>query len=48
MDTVEVEPSADSPLDIEGIDLDITTDEIVAFIAKGRRFSGQGFGRKLA
>ncbi|NOX62908.1 MAG: type II toxin-antitoxin system Phd/YefM family antitoxin [Chloroflexi bacterium] len=26
-----------SPLDIDGIDLGITTDEIVAFIAEGRR-----------
>ncbi len=28
-----------SPLDIEGIDLDITVDEIVDFIAEGRRYS---------
>ncbi len=39
MDTVEVESSADSPLAIEGIDLGITTDEIVEFIAEGRRYS---------
>jgi len=28
-----------SPLDIEGIDLGVTTDEIVQFIAEGRRYS---------
>ena len=26
-----------SPLDVEGIDLDLTTDEIVAFVREGRR-----------
>lgn len=30
-------PRTDSPLDIEGIDLDITTEEILAFIEEGRR-----------
>jgi hypothetical protein len=26
-----------SPLDVEGLDLDLTTDEIVAFVREGRR-----------
>lgn len=26
-----------SPLDVEGLDLDVTTDEIVAFVREGRR-----------
>lgn len=26
-----------SPLDVEGIDLDLTTDEIVSFVREGRR-----------
>lgn len=30
-----------SPLDIEGIDLDITGDEILGFIAEGRRYGGE-------
>ena len=28
-----------SPLDVDGVDLEITTDEIVEFIAESRRFS---------
>jgi len=36
---IKPEPIATSPLDIEGIDLDISTDEIVEFIAEGRRYS---------
>lgn len=31
------QPPSDSPLDIEGIDLDITTAEILEFIEEGRR-----------
>jgi prevent-host-death family protein len=31
------EASIGSPLDVEGIDLDVTTDEIVAFVHEGRR-----------
>lgn len=31
------EASTGSPLDVEGIDLDVTTDEIVAFVREGRR-----------
>ncbi|MCO5187648.1 MAG: hypothetical protein M9941_09485 [Anaerolineae bacterium] len=38
MDTVEVESSADSPLAIEGIDLGITTDEIIDSIAEASLF----------
>lgn len=26
-----------SPLDVEGVDLDVTTDELVAFVREGRR-----------
>jgi antitoxin Phd len=31
------EESQESPLDVEGIDLGVTTDEIVAFVREGRR-----------
>lgn len=31
------EASTGSPLDVEGIDLDVTTDEIVAFVRESRR-----------
>jgi antitoxin Phd len=31
------QPRSDSPLDVEGIDLDITTSEILKFIEEGRR-----------
>ncbi|HEV2146878.1 MAG TPA: type II toxin-antitoxin system Phd/YefM family antitoxin [Longimicrobiaceae bacterium] len=31
------EASTGSPLDVDGIDLDVTTDEIVAFVREGRR-----------
>lgn len=31
------EQSTGSPLDVEGVDLDLTTDEIVAFVREGRR-----------
>lgn len=34
---IRPEPRADSPLDVEGIDLGITTPEIVQFIHEGRR-----------
>ena len=34
---VRVQPRADSPLNVDGIDLGITTDEIVQFIQEGRR-----------
>jgi hypothetical protein len=33
---IRPQPKANSPLDVEGIDLDITTDEIVAFVREGR------------
>ncbi len=36
---IRPESTETSPLDVEGEDLDITADEIVAFIAEGRRFS---------
>ncbi|MDQ3389148.1 MAG: type II toxin-antitoxin system Phd/YefM family antitoxin [Gemmatimonadota bacterium] len=31
------ETTSGSPFDIEGVDLDVTTDEIVAFVREGRR-----------
>lgn len=31
------QPRSDSPLDVKGIDLDITTAEILKFIEEGRR-----------
>lgn len=31
------ERAGGSPLDVEGVDLDITTNEIVAFVREGRR-----------
>ncbi|MEJ2264874.1 MAG: type II toxin-antitoxin system Phd/YefM family antitoxin [Anaerolineales bacterium] len=31
------QPRSDSPLDVEGIDLDITPSEILKFIEEGRR-----------
>ena len=31
------EEATGSPLDVEGLDLDLTTDEIVAFVREGRR-----------
>jgi len=34
---IRPEPKADSPLDVEGIDLGITIPEIVQFIHEGRR-----------
>ena len=34
---IRPEVSTKSPLDVEGIDLDMTAEEIVAFIAEGRR-----------
>ena len=36
---IRPEQPTGSPLDIEGIDLDVTTDEIVQSIAEGRRYS---------
>ncbi len=29
-----------SPLDVEGVDLGVSTEEIIAFIAESRRFGG--------
>ena len=29
-----------SPLDVEGVDLGLSAEEIVAFVAEGRRYSG--------
>jgi antitoxin Phd len=34
---VKPQPRADSPLNVEGIDLSITTPEIIAFIQESRR-----------
>ena len=34
---IRPEVSTKSPLDVEGIDLDMTAEEIAAFIAEGRR-----------
>lgn len=34
---IRPQPRRDSPLDVEGIDLGITTPEILAFIEEGRR-----------
>jgi hypothetical protein len=36
---IRPEQPTDSPLDVEGIDLGITTDEIVRSIAESRRYS---------
>lgn len=36
---VKPQPRADSPLNVEGIDLSITTPEIIAFIQESRRTS---------
>jgi PAS domain-containing protein len=36
---IRPELATGSPLDIVGVDLDITRDEIIAFIAEGRRYS---------
>jgi hypothetical protein len=33
---IRPQPRADSPLDVEGIDLEITTDEIIDLIREGR------------
>ena len=33
-------PSGVSPLDVEGVDLGVTTDEIVAMIREGRKCAG--------
>ena len=37
---VQAEPAAGSPLDVEGVDLDVTTDEIVNLIREGRERHG--------
>lgn len=34
---IKPERSSGSPLDVEGIDLNVTTDEIIEFIREGRR-----------
>lgn len=36
---IKVEPRAGSPLDIKGLSLNLSRDEIVEFINQGRRFS---------
>ena len=33
----KVQPQVQSPLNVEGVDLGISTDEILAFIEEGRR-----------
>lgn len=33
---IRPEPSSGSPLDVEGVDLNVTTEEIVAFVRAGR------------
>jgi PAS domain-containing protein len=35
------ENTSGSPLDIEGVDLDLTREEIVEFIHEGRKYSSQ-------
>lgn len=37
---VQPEPAARSPLDVAGIDLDITTDEVVDLVREGRERYG--------
>lgn len=37
MFTLKLEPIVTSPLDVEGIDLNLSTEEIVSFIHEGRR-----------
>ena len=32
------EPASGSPLDVEGVDIDLARDEIVEFIQEGRRY----------
>ena len=39
---IRPEPVTGSPLDIEGVDLGLTTGEILEFIAEGRRFGRIG------
>lgn len=34
---IRPEPKTGSPLDVEGIDLDLTAEEIVCFVREGRR-----------
>lgn len=34
---IRPEPKTGSPLDVEGIDLDLTAEEIVRFVQEGRR-----------
>jgi len=34
---VRPEPATDSPLDVAGVDLDLSAEEIVQFIAEGRK-----------
>lgn len=34
---LQPEKASGSPLDIEGVDLDMTTDEIIEFVREGRR-----------
>jgi hypothetical protein len=36
---VRPESVSGSPLDVTGVDLGVTTDEVLAFIAEGRRYS---------
>jgi hypothetical protein len=35
---IQIAPKQSSPLDVEGVSLDITADEIVGFIKEGRRY----------
>ncbi|WP_298981433.1 type II toxin-antitoxin system Phd/YefM family antitoxin [Caldilinea sp.] len=36
---IRPEKATTSPLDVEGIDVDISTEEILEFIAEGRRYA---------
>lgn len=36
---IKAKPREGSPLDVEGVTLDLSRDEIVAFVQAGRRFS---------
>ena len=38
---IQPESSNKSPLDIEGVDLGVTTDEIVAFVRESHRVAGK-------
>lgn len=36
---IRVEPRQNSPLDVPGVDVDLSADEIVQFVREGRKFS---------